>query len=222
MIGYLQGKVLFSDGEEAIILTANGVGYTVLYNKSLVENTDVSFFIGQIIREDSSTLFAFDSYLDKKVFELLLKVNGVGPKSAYSLVTGIGTDGIIKAVQLESPQILKKAPGVGPKAAAQILLTLKDKIHLLVKYQTMSFLGENRNTSNTIQEKSSAKKVTPLKLSSLNEKSNRANILNDSMEALTQLGFKDFQVLPLVKDILEAHNEINKSEDLVQKVLKSL
>lgn len=221
MIGFIQGSVILSDSEETIVLTVNGIGYTLQYSKLLAQNTKVSFFVSQIIREDSNTLYAFDNYLDKKVFETLLKVNGVGPKSAYNLVTAIGTDSVIKAVQLESPQILKKAPGVGPKAAAQILLTLKDKIHLLLKYQAMNLIDDNSSTEfhKSTEQKFEDGNISPIKLKTSKKQS---NLFSESMEALVELGFKDYQILPVLKEALESDQSISKSEELVEHVLKSL
>ena len=101
MIGYISGTVVYSDSQKSIILTAQGVGYEVSTATPMVPNRDVALFISHIIREQSQDLYGFESAEDKKFFEMLLDVNGIGPKSAFSLVSHLGVQQIISAITFE-------------------------------------------------------------------------------------------------------------------------
>ena len=105
MIGYLTGTVVYSDSNKSIVLTAQGVGYEVSTSTQLVPNRDVSLYVSHIIREQSQDLYGFESIEDKKFFEMLLDVNGIGPKSAFSLVSHLGVEQILSAITFENVDI---------------------------------------------------------------------------------------------------------------------
>ncbi len=79
MIGHLQGEVLFSDGNEVVVLTNSGIGYQIFFGNVLVEGSRASVFISHVIKEGSEELYGFKTLRDKKTFEMLIKVKGVGP-----------------------------------------------------------------------------------------------------------------------------------------------
>ena len=128
MIGYISGTVVYSDTQKSIVLTAQGVGYEIHTSTPKVPNRDVALFITQIIREQSQDLYGFDSSEEKKFFEMLIDVNGIGPKSAFSLISHLGVEQILSAITFENVDVIKSAPGIGKKSAEQIVLSLKDKI----------------------------------------------------------------------------------------------
>ena len=127
MIGWLSGTVLFSDGNEVILQTPSGLGYQVFCSFILPEGSQVGIYVSHVIKEAGQELFAFKSLRNKKLFELLLKVKGVGPKSAYALLSHISGEDLIQAILLENKSTLTQVSGVGPKAASQILLDLSQK-----------------------------------------------------------------------------------------------
>ena len=134
MIGFLEGKVLFSDGQETLLTTASGVGYEIRTGELFSRGQRVRLYISHIIREAAQELFGFSKMREKKLFELILSVKGVGPKGAHALVQTLGFEGVMNAIQFESKKSLQQAPGVGAKAAAQILLDLKGKIKQMALY----------------------------------------------------------------------------------------
>lgn len=207
MIGYLQGKAIYSDGSRAIILTQNGIGYEVYCAYFTNTGSDVGFYTTQIVRETEHLLFAFKTLEDKKMFELLLTVNGVGPKSAYSLVGSLGTSGLVEAISYEQTNVLTKAPGIGKKAASQILLSLKEKIQEqfvnkgFYKDPSVSELGIEQMTFHE----------APTNMESL--------AMKDALLALTSLGYKEIQVMAALKKHYDA--EIS-SEKLIKLALKEL
>jgi len=114
MIGFLMGKVLFSDNTEVILLTGDGVGHQVYFSGILPEGSEASIYISHVIKEGSQELFGFRSLKEKKFFELLIGVKGVGPKSAFSLMASLNINMIINSILYEDKKTLTKAPGVGP------------------------------------------------------------------------------------------------------------
>ena len=213
MIGHIQGKVLFSDGIESILLTSSGIGYQVYYNKVLSEGTFVSLFISHQIKEASEELFGFQNLRDKKMFELLTSVKGVGPKGAFNLLGFLGTENIIESILLENKKSLTKAPGVGPKAAAQIILDLTKKVNKIRMYSP-SYKMEADNLED----------LPVFKLGEVTEiyaNDTSHEIMNDTIVACKELGFREDQVLPIAQKIL-SDNEVTKPEQLVHLVLKEI
>jgi len=203
MIGYISGTVVYSDSQKSIIQTASGVGYEVSTSTPMVPNRDVALFISHIIREQSQDLYGFETADEKKFFELLLDVNGIGPKSAYALISHLGISQIISAVTFENVDVLKSAPGVGKKSAEQIVLSLKDKITKL--------------------ELGLAVKENPVKAGAKSKSENKvdAHLVKETLAACQGLGFKDQDVLPMIQRHLQ-EGLVTKPEELVKVILKEL
>ena len=136
MIGVLSGKVLFSDGQEIIVLTKTGLGYQAYCCHILPEGGETALYVSHVIRENSEDLYCFRNLREKKLFELLTTVKGVGPKSAFNLVSKIDTEEIISAVVSDQKRILTRVSGVGAKAASQIVLDLQQKIKKVRMYSS--------------------------------------------------------------------------------------
>lgn len=203
MIGYISGTVVYSDSHKSIVLTAQGVGYEVHTATPMVPNRDTALFISHIIREDSQSLFGFESADEKKFFEMLLDVNGIGPKSAFALVSHLGVQQIISAITFENVDILKSAPGVGKKSAEQIVLSLKDKVTKL--------------------EIGLSTKEKPIKTGAKVSDKNMldAHLVKETLAACQGLGFKDNDILPLIQRHLQA-GAATRPEDLVKLILKEM
>jgi Holliday junction DNA helicase RuvA len=220
MIGFLYGEVLFSDGNEIILQTPAGIGYQVNYNKVLVEGSKATIYVSQIISENAHTLYGFSSLRTKKLFEMLLTVSGIGGKSAYALICSLGVNEIITAVTMESKSTLTKAPGIGNKSAAQIVLDLSGKIDRVKMYSdsiktTMTPAPLVQMAMAEIVE-AQAYVETPVA-----SKINQHEILNDALMACKELGFKEDKVIPIAQKIL-AQNLITKPEQLIHLVLKEI
>jgi len=221
MIGFLTGEVLFSDGSESIIQTSTGIGYQVFYNKVLVEGTLAAIYVAHIIKEDSETLFGFGSLRAKKLFEMLLTVKGIGPKSAYNLISNIGVNEIINAVNLEAKATLTKVPGLGAKGAAQIVLDLAGKIDRVKMYSDSSKIIRGglapaaKLDFLSMEEVGFVEEVVKVGTTGQHE------IMNDTLMACKELGFKEDKIIPIAQKILGA-NLITKPEQLIHLVLKEL
>lgn len=221
MIGFLTGEVLFSDGSESIIQTSTGIGYQVFYNKVLVEGTLAAIYIAHIIKEDSETLFGFHSLRAKKLFEMLLTVKGIGPKSAYNLISNIGVNEIINAVNLEAKATLTKVPGLGTKGAAQIVLDLAGKIDRVKMFSDSTKIIRGGLAPSKPLDFLSFEEVKYVEEVVKIDGSNQHEILNDTLMACKELGFKEDKIIPIAQKILGA-NLITKPEQLIHLVLKEL
>ena len=135
MIGFLKGKVL-TNNENSLILDVSGVGYKVHAPLplliSLVTNQEISLYIHSHIREDQFTLYGFKDELDMFLFEKLISVSGIGPKSALAMLSVHSPASIADAVEREDAPALSHTPGVGKKTAEKIILELRGKLSHLV------------------------------------------------------------------------------------------
>lgn len=221
MIGNIVGEVLFSDGHEAILMANSGVGHEVFCHKVLPEGSVVSLFISHIVKETSEDLYSFETLREKKMFELLISVKGVGPKSAFNLVSCLGVAQIINAVTLENKKVLTSAPGIGNKAASQMLLDLCGKVQKIMMYSNriISFV-ERPNLS--LREKSSMAKPEGSEVVASEEVMiGDQKIINEALMACAELGFRDDQIIPVAQRIMQ-DGLIKRSEQLVHLVLKEI
>lgn len=140
MIGFLRGKALKSS-EQSLLLDVSGIGYRVHTPLSLLvsitEGQEVSLYIHSHVREDQFTLYGFKDELDLFLFEKLLVVSGIGPKSAIAMLSVHSPASIADAVERGDVQALSHTPGVGKKTAEKIILELRGKLsHLIGSQET--------------------------------------------------------------------------------------
>lgn len=131
MIGFLTGKVI-SAKPTKVLLDVNGVGYIVNISLNSFEKINdkqiVSLYIFTSVKEDSITLFGFHSESEKEMFELLISVNGVGPKLALNILSGIQTSDLQYAINSGDISRIVSIPGIGRKTAERLVLELKSKV----------------------------------------------------------------------------------------------
>lgn len=129
MIGFLNGKIRYKD-EQTVIIEAGGVGYEVFMGENGPEVSDnvVSLWIYTYVREDQITLYGFRDLMLKKLFLLLVTVNGVGPKLAMAILTQLQPKELLDAMTYGNVKALCKVSGVGRKVADRLILELKDKL----------------------------------------------------------------------------------------------
>jgi Holliday junction DNA helicase RuvA len=133
MISSLRGTVLRASGAELVIEVA-GVGYLVNVTPehalALRVGDEALVHTALIVREDALSLFGFDDAEKLEVFQLLLGVNGVGPKSALGVLAALSPDQIAAAVQNDDDAAFRKVSGIGPKTAKLIVVQLAGKLHV--------------------------------------------------------------------------------------------
>ncbi|MCL6099720.1 MAG: Holliday junction branch migration protein RuvA [Bacteroidetes bacterium] len=131
MIGYLHGKII-SKKPTKLLLDVGGVGYLVNISintfEKLSDKTEVSLFTHLSVREDAMDLYGFFSVAEKEMFELLIGVSGIGPKSAQSILSGIQIDDLKDALKAGNVSRLISIPGIGRKTAERLMIELRDKI----------------------------------------------------------------------------------------------
>src|SRR5258706_5661707 len=128
MIGRLSGTLLEKNPPQ-LLVDCNGVGYEVhvpmstFYNlPSLAER--VTLLTHLVVREDAQTLYGFGSSDERSVFRELLKVSGVGPRTALALLSGLSVADLIQAVTLQESGTLTRVPGIGKRTAERRLVEL--------------------------------------------------------------------------------------------------
>ena len=129
MYYYLKGTIV-EQGENYIVIDVGGVGYQVLvmHPEEFPLLELVRVFVAHIVREDEEYFVGFKDLQEKKVFNQLISVKGIGPRTALTALRGITIDEFIKCIEFEDVKRLKKIDGIGPKAASQIILDLKGSL----------------------------------------------------------------------------------------------
>ena len=131
MIASLSG-VVSHIGKEGIIVEVGGVGLKVFvpapFKDRVKAGDTVYLHTHLVVRQDALILYGFETSEGREYFELLLSVDGIGPKSALSILSVMNPDSIRRAVFQEQADVFSRAPGIGKKTAQKILLYLQDKI----------------------------------------------------------------------------------------------
>lgn len=136
MIGYLQGTLLRADPER-LLLDVHGVGYEVnvplstWYEIEKRRDEPVRLFIHTHLREDGIALFGFWTEREKALFEKLIGVNGIGPRLARVILSGMAPDDLLGAIARGDLGRLATIPGVGKKTAERMVLELREKMREL-------------------------------------------------------------------------------------------
>jgi Holliday junction DNA helicase RuvA len=139
MIAHVTGIVAEKVGN-SIIVDVAGVGYEVQtplgdYEAALL-NESIKFYTYHHVREQSQELFGFSSLASKKLFELLITVQGVGPKAALAILSLGASEHVRNAIANADPTFISKANGVGKKTAERVVVDLADKVGVPVLYAT--------------------------------------------------------------------------------------
>ncbi len=131
MIAIVEGRV-HSKSNEALIVMVGGIGVRVLCPQPTLAmarpGEEIVLYTHLIVREDDLTLVGFGSEEELGLFENLMRVQGVGPRLALSVLSFMAPDALRLAIGQEHPELLARVPGIGKKTAQKIVLELKDKI----------------------------------------------------------------------------------------------
>jgi Holliday junction DNA helicase RuvA len=131
MIGFLSGEVVARD-DPYIVIDVGGVGYRVLVSNSVLSkvtlNGKLKLFIYTHVREDAISLFGFLDFLDLKLFENLISVSGIGPKTAMNIFSIGSREEIIQAIITGDVSFFVGVPRLGKKNAQKIIIELKSKL----------------------------------------------------------------------------------------------
>jgi Holliday junction DNA helicase RuvA len=180
-----------------LIIDVNGVGYAVFaslgtYQQLPEQGESVTLLIHTNVREDDIVLFGFIEHREKQLFQKLIKVNGVGPRLALNILSGIATNELIQALRAEDTARITSIPGIGKKTAERIVLDLKDK---LVDLQG----------------------ITDLKTATSTDKN---NFRDDLLSVLQNLGYKRGAAERALHDV--ALDEVSSLQEAVRLTLRNL
>lgn len=145
MIASLNGRVLEINADH-IVLEIGGVGLQVFVpaptRDHLHPGDSLFLFTHLVVREDSLTLYGFETHEGRDFFNLLLGVNGVGPKLALSALSSLTPDAIRRAVFHEQDEVFARVPGVGKRTAQKILLHLQDRIPMVAGLEPVAAMSD--------------------------------------------------------------------------------
>ena len=200
MIGRLRGT-LAEKQPPHVIIDINGLGYelevpmTTLYRLPSV-GEPVTLHTHLVVREDAHLLYGFFEKRERELFRELIRLNGVGPKLALALMSGLEVDELVRCVQAQDTSVLVRIPGVGKKTAERLLVELKDRFKAWETVPGMSTLVVEPRMGGAV---SSAE--------------------NDAVSALISLGYKPQEASRAVSAIKE---DGLSSEDMIRRALKGM
>lgn len=138
MIAHLSGAIAEKFGAGSVVIDVHGVGYEVSVStgdfEAVVLNQDVKFYTYHHVREQAEELFGFSSLAAKKLFEMLITVQGVGPKAALAILSLGDAEQVRNAIANADSAFVQKAAGVGKKTAERVVVDLSDKVGLPTHY----------------------------------------------------------------------------------------
>ena len=135
MIAHISGKIVEKFAGSVIVDVA-GVGYEVIVPTNEFERAvlgdDIKFYTYHNITDRSQELFGFSSLAAKKLFELLITVQGIGPRAGVAIMSLGETEDVRNSIACEDAKFIQKASGVGKKSAERVILDLKDKVGMAI------------------------------------------------------------------------------------------
>jgi Holliday junction DNA helicase RuvA len=146
MIASLSGTIR-KIGKDNLVIGVGGVGLRVFVPRTILEDVggvgrSISLHTHLIVRETDLTLYGFESEDDLQLFEMLLGVNGVGPKVALAILSTLSPELLKSAIMREETAVLQRVPGIGKKTAERIMFHLRDKLDLTVTTTAIPFISD--------------------------------------------------------------------------------
>ena len=196
MIAYLKG-ILDSKSPATAVVECGGVGYECFiplstYDRLPATGAEVRLLTSHVVREDAQMLYGFATEDEKKTFELVTSVSGVGPKLALAVLSGLTVGELQLAIAEGNSKRLATVKGIGKKTAERIVVELKDKVN------PIEALANGK-----VAEGDAA----------------RGTALRDAMLALTALGFSEDTARQQVQRVMEADPSISDTETLIRRAL---
>ncbi|WP_077340609.1 Holliday junction branch migration protein RuvA [Pseudocolwellia agarivorans] len=204
MIGRLRGCLLEKTAPE-VLIECNGVGYEVTMPMTSIYtlpeiNQEAIVYIHFVVREDAQLLYGFANKTERKLFRLLMKVNGVGPKLGLAILSSMSADQFVSCVIHDDLSTIVKIPGVGKKTAERLLIEMRDR---LKDWQLDNSSSEIDNI------------LVPNKIENTFVNDERGDAIN----ALISLGYNQSQADKAVKSVFEKGM---KSENIIRNALKAM
>lgn len=196
MFEFIRGKMVQSHPSKAVV-DVGGVGYGMVislktFQKLPAIGSEVFFYVAPIIREDEHALYGFLELEEKKLFEQLIGITGVGPKTAIGILGHVDIADFQLAIVQANTALLSKVPGIGKKTADRLIIELKDKFS---------------TTSSTTSVPAGA---------------TSNSVASDAISALINLGYHPLDAQKAVKKILSLHSKEPTLSELITGALRSI
>ena len=199
MIAQIRGT-LISKEPFTLVIDAGGIGYEIFSTQEAYEHAplvgkEYTLFIRFIVREDSQTLYGFASADERKLFDQIISVSGIGPKTGLAIVSSLGAKSLKEAIRTKDLIALTGIPGIGKKTAERLVVELRDKL-----------LKEDVFTSETGSPDSGS-----------------AKIRQEALAALVALGYNRGDAEKAIRSVIRDQPlEAEKLERLIKAALKSV
>ena len=199
MISHIRGT-LISKEPFTLVIDAGGIGYEIFSTQEAYEHApsigkDYQVFTRFIVREDSQTLYGFARQDERKLFDQVISVSGIGPKTGLAIVSSLGTNALKEAIRTKDLIALTGIPGIGKKTAERLVVELRDKL-----------LKEEVFTAEPGAPDSSS-----------------AKIRQEALAALVALGYNRGDAEKAIRSVIkEQPQESEKLEKLIKAALKSV
>ncbi len=200
MYEYIKGMLIDSSPSRAILET-NGIGYSLCiplntYSKLPSLGSQVTLYVAFVVREDSQKLFGFLIREQRDLFETLIEISGIGPKTALCLIGYMEIEELQLAISQGDIQLICKIPGIGKKTAERLIVEMRDNI-----------------------KKGMAKSCGFHSLQSLDSKQ---NVISDAISALVNLGYNSAQAQKAIKTALDNTQDEPELARLITSALRSI
>lgn len=186
MISYIKG-ILEDMSPGMVVVDNHGIGYQMMVpmrGESFPKiGQEIKIYTHMHVREDDVSLFGFLSKEEKEAFELLIGVNGIGPKVGLSVLSTLSVYELKMAVISEDVKTISKTPGLGPKGAKKLILELKDKL----SFEELEEYGVGAEIFDTSEDSSDSVMITIEGLVSLGYSKSEAAIAVNKVEAAKDL-----------------------------------
>lgn len=198
MLAYVKG-LLEETGIDYVVVESGGMGYHILVPFSVFSelppiSEPVKIYTYLHVREDAMVLFGFLTKEDKETFKMLITVNGIGPKGAMGILSGLSTYELKVAIMNDDVKSICLAPGIGKKTAQKLILELKDKLKI-------------DDYSNLIHQEVSGSGMPGAQ-----------GVVDEAIEALVSLGYSSHEAIKAVKGL----HHLETVEAILKEALKSL
>jgi Holliday junction DNA helicase RuvA len=195
MISFLRGRLVQKDPTH-VVIDVNGVGYHLNISlqtfSTIKEQENTLLYTHLSIREDAHVLYGFSSEAERKLFQQLISVNGVGPSTAIVMLSYLSSEELKSAIVHEDAATLQRIKGIGGKTAQRVIIELKDKLRKDVSEEVVGFPGIQHNTLRT-----------------------------EALSALITLGITKSAAEKSVDTVLKKSGNTITLEDLVKQALKN-
>lgn len=202
MIGRIQGIIVYKQAPD-LLVDVQGVGYEIqlpmtCFFELPAVGQDVTLWTHFVVREDAQLLFGFNNLNERALFRQLIKAQGVGPKMALAIMSGMSAPQFVSTVQQGDIAALMKIPGVGKKTAERLVIEMRDRL---------------KDFAGAAPLEQSADAAEPALIARVD------NPMDDALSALLALGYKPAQAEKAVKKVAKAEMD---SEMIIRQALKSM